>query len=69
MDAAEREILEAMENIERERKQAGISMRALSTKAGLRPTSYWGIVRSKKNMKAVKATTLAALGYALGMLP
>lgn len=67
--AAEQDIEEAMENIEAARKSQGMSMRALSTAAGLRPTSYWGIVRSKKNMRAVKATTLAALGYAVGLLP
>ena len=59
----------AMESIEACRQVKGMSMRALSTAAGLRPTSYWGMVRSKEKMRAVKATTLAALGYAVGLLP
>ena len=66
---AEDDVLTVMRAIERERNERGISMRALSTAAGLRPTSYWGIVRSDEHMKAVKALTLAQIENALQHYP
>ena len=65
MKEAERDVVAAVESIELRRKLKGLSMRALSAAAGLRPTSYWGIIRTKKNMAAVKAATLRALEHAV----
>lgn len=62
---AEREAQLCIEAVESDRKKLGVSMRALSSEAGLRPTSYWGIVRSKETMRAVKASTLFALQRAV----
>lgn len=69
MACAVEDVLGLMRVIEAERKERGISMRALSTAAGLGPTSYWGIMQSEENMIAVKATTLAALENALHYHP
>jgi len=65
MKEAERDVVAAVESIELRRKLKGLSMLALSAAAGLRPTSYWGIIRTKKNMAAVKAATLRALEHAV----
>lgn len=58
-----------MELIERERVRKGVSMRALSTAAGLRSTSYWGIVNTEGGIKSVRATTLFALNEAIRSFP
>lgn len=62
---AEAIIVNRVKWVEANRKARGMSMRALSAAAGLRPTSYWGIIRSEKNMAAVKAVTLRALEEAV----
>lgn len=62
---AESIVVNRIKWIEDNRKARGMSMRALSTAAGLGPTSYWGIIQSEENMAAVKATTLRALEEAV----
>lgn len=55
----------AVMDIDVARVERGISMRALSAAAGLRPTSYWGILQ---NPEGIKSTTLSALQLALRTL-
>ena len=66
---AEEMVAAYMQRIENSRVRKGISMRSLSAAAGLRPTTYWGIIQSPKNMRKVKASTLYALAEAIGGLP
>lgn len=58
-----------MNLIEQERVRKGVSMRALSAAAGLRATSYWGILNKEDGIKSVKATTLFALSEAVRTFP
>lgn len=55
---AEKQAKMVIDNIEKARKRKGLSMRQLSTAAGLRATSYWGILQ---NPEGVKAATMFAL--------
>lgn len=69
MQNAEIAVQAAMDRIEKARVRKGVSMRALSAAAGLRPTSYWGIIHKDGGAEAVKATTLFALTEAIGKFP
>lgn len=62
---AEAAVINRIKWVEENRKARGMSMRALSSAAGLRPSTYWGILRSEKNMAAVRAATLLALEEAV----
>lgn len=58
--------MKTMELIEAERVRKGVSMRALSSAAGMGPTSYHFSV---KHPEGVKAVTLFALNEAVRSFP
>lgn len=66
MQKAEKMAAKTLELIEAERKRKGVSMRALSAAAGLRATSYWGVLQKPAGVKAV---TLFALNEAVRSFP
>ena len=65
-DKAETMVAKTMQLIEAERVRKGISMRSLSSTAGMGPTSYWNSVQHPEGVKAV---TLFALNEAVRSFP
>lgn len=58
--------VKTMSLIEAERVRKGVSMRSLSSAAGMGPTSYWN---SMQHPEGVKAVTLFALNEAVRAFP